>query len=1237
MDDFNKASLEKQAQPISTPFPTPRTYEGVEYYGADDVAKIIGVTRRNVLYWHQQGLFLADKRAHDGRYLYTVERVEQLKSVYHPKWMRGGYEPSPADDDATNAQIRDDIKKAQANIFNLPEKDRRGLEDDTLRHFGFGYLSKWRHPKRPNDQLTARIIAPLGGRNAPAYNAILTNSDRQRVKPVRDNTDKPPKWTDKCLTANNKRVFNPADLTCPIVAATEGEIDCASLWQAVQRGKKLDAGNEANFAGFVALGGTGGASTDLINRLKALPTKPKVIVLFDADQRVRQPGQKESTVEKILRELRDIGVVAVAEFLDDFMSDDDKKSIGGKVDANAILQHFGEDKLYRIFARLVAKAKADFPKAEYEMQQFKAAREAAKKHDDRPRDLSPEITDLIARIKDDVPISRLVEKGYLQHSARGNAHPKGYCCPWCNSGNGTHKTGALAIFDDYVVCHKCNAGGDVLTVYAEVNNMSLRGAEFFNTLRGMCDEFGVAYDPKIFDPPENKSSAQYCKTGNVDADEWQKVKGVFDEMLYLEIRAAEKFLQELTPETLTATVASSSSTARKIALCTFYDFALTAAQKFWLRLEDAIANAVAQVKEAKTTGEILSDDVRLLAQLKVNAVRKTVDREVKAVQRAHEKFQVEAKAKQQAKAAKARLDNYMQNAPTTRKVIDDCPVDLIIPPDVYFGQEVGLQVILPNGTVSQRPAALAPVTVTKKFRNESTGGVMFEIAIKTCDAWRRHEVDGKSLQSARSVDVLGNFGLPIEDAGALAKFFARIIAANDKTLTVTKVFTQTGWTDDDSTDFVYPSQDADYCVRRAGFDFAKELACRGDVDTWTKTFVDAMKAGGSKARVYVGTALAAPLIRKFNIPNLQTHLHGTSGSGKTALEKLTASILGNPRLLIRTFEATPKNRQAVAAAFNDLPMFLDELGTINGKKGEDALSQSIYAYSLGNQNQAQQRNGDTRPLVKFYGSRLSTGERAILKNHDARGNFKRLLEIQCDKMFDDRVAAELHLVAEKNFGHFGRKWIEYVTKHVDEICAQFDDYAVIFTGGHNQREPTLIKAVVAAAVAFQHFMICAGAQDEFDEATCENDAGTIIETLPTLDDMSDDVRAIAALKSFVAAHPKHFMFECEDDKQTISDTTVWATPTFGKHFSDGRVAFLPTELQKILEDELGFASKDALVDAWHRKGLLVTNGNRRDYRITLGKTRPATICFKQSVLSEGYDPRTVYAPPIISSAQNETD
>lgn len=69
----------------------PRTYEGVEYYGAEDVAKIIGVKRQTVMYWQKKGHFTADKRAHDGRYLYLVERVMQLKSVYRSDWNQPAY------------------------------------------------------------------------------------------------------------------------------------------------------------------------------------------------------------------------------------------------------------------------------------------------------------------------------------------------------------------------------------------------------------------------------------------------------------------------------------------------------------------------------------------------------------------------------------------------------------------------------------------------------------------------------------------------------------------------------------------------------------------------------------------------------------------------------------------------------------------------------------------------------------------------------------------------------------------------------------------------------------------------------------------------------------------------------------------------------------------------------------------------------------------------------------------
>lgn len=100
----SQSSVTHQLHPThSLRTPTPRTYNGKEYYCASDVAKIIGVSRIAVVkwnneLWHGAQWFTADLKTHDGVYLYEIERVEQLKSVYHPKWTRGGYETAPFDD-----------------------------------------------------------------------------------------------------------------------------------------------------------------------------------------------------------------------------------------------------------------------------------------------------------------------------------------------------------------------------------------------------------------------------------------------------------------------------------------------------------------------------------------------------------------------------------------------------------------------------------------------------------------------------------------------------------------------------------------------------------------------------------------------------------------------------------------------------------------------------------------------------------------------------------------------------------------------------------------------------------------------------------------------------------------------------------------------------------------------------------------------------------------------------------
>ena len=95
----NPTETKKMAsEPFCTPFapptftfPKPVGKNGKKYFMTIQVAKILGVTRQAVDYWRKQGLFVEDAISHNGAFLYEEERVMQLKAVYHPEWIYGGY------------------------------------------------------------------------------------------------------------------------------------------------------------------------------------------------------------------------------------------------------------------------------------------------------------------------------------------------------------------------------------------------------------------------------------------------------------------------------------------------------------------------------------------------------------------------------------------------------------------------------------------------------------------------------------------------------------------------------------------------------------------------------------------------------------------------------------------------------------------------------------------------------------------------------------------------------------------------------------------------------------------------------------------------------------------------------------------------------------------------------------------------------------------------------------------
>ena len=155
--------------------PMPREFNGKKYYGAADVAKIIGVSKVAVWKWQNDLYFgcppfAADERAHDGRYLYDVERVMQLKAVYRPNWTQGGYDAHEA------AQMSAPTATKAATPARQPIQTLENVPDELLTLPRWFKVAENKRPltkawSNPGNQKTAAEIDALAGFDVVGHDA----------------------------------------------------------------------------------------------------------------------------------------------------------------------------------------------------------------------------------------------------------------------------------------------------------------------------------------------------------------------------------------------------------------------------------------------------------------------------------------------------------------------------------------------------------------------------------------------------------------------------------------------------------------------------------------------------------------------------------------------------------------------------------------------------------------------------------------------------------------------------------------------------------------------------------------------------------------------------------------------------------------------------------------------------------------------------------------------------------
>lgn len=745
-------------------------------------------------------------------------------------------------------------------------------------------------------------------------------------------------------------------------------------------------------------------------------------------------------------------------------------------------------------------------------------------------------------------------------------------------------------------------------------------------------------------PTTNLSASTAIDDFELELLSWKDSFGFISPKIIPDLRAANAFFDDLNPLDISLSDIIGNRGKYFAALFSYY-FPERATKfldtvKAAKKLAKLALNAIAaDTKNRSELGEIIPvvdiSDLAKLADVIPHELKAAIKSLANGVKKNHRQSAVQRHCDEINSSRLAEEKKYSDNPPSTRQFVSDCPIDLVLPQGVKFYDSgiICVDYDKPANRFGGRPevqATAMPIVPTKILREHGKGVTWYEIAIKTSqNTWRRAIVSGDTL-NPRKIFELANFGALITNPNIFARFLAQIIAINNGKIGETTCYTQPGWVDKTFKKFAYPGvSDEGYIVRRDGFNYEKEFATSGDPDLWKNTFCKVCQNGDWLACCFIGTSLAAPLLRPLNLPNLQFHLVGEPNCGKSGIEKIAASVFGNPIEIIRSFGATLKNRIAVACAYRDMPTFLDELGTLQGgKKGEETLPDMIYEFFMGKANQAQKRDGSSRETVNFYGTRVSTAERAILKSHDAQGTYKRLLELRCEKaFFDEDFASRLHSITENNYGHFGRIWINFIIEHLDEIKATyaefiklFDELAPLIRFKQNI-EHTLIKTVVGSLLAYHFFCVAIGIQSEFNWGDFIEQCEFALDEIPTKSETNEAQRALADLQSFIDSNLTRFIYSVHTElpcneklfARTPHEYVPNQSPWFGKFLSDGAVAFFPTVLRDILVNQLGFASADSILKIWADRGILATTKGRglRFYTRVCGKTIP-TYCLASS-------------------------
>ncbi|MDT3499246.1 DUF927 domain-containing protein, partial [Bacillus toyonensis] len=135
---------------------------------------------------------------------------------------------------------------------------------------------------------------------------------------------------------------------------------------------------------------------------------------------------------------------------------------------------------------------------------------------------------------------------------------------------------------------------------------------------------------------------------------------------------------------------------------------------------------------------------------------------------------------------------------------------------------------------------------------------------------------------------------------------------------------------------------------------------------------------------------------------------------------------GNPEDMKVSLNSTRFSIETRAGFYKHLPLFMDELQSINKHKQTEVAEQLLYMISNDRGRERGTKDGDLRESYTWRLIANTSGERSLTASNSQGGSKNRALEIYGKPIPDPQLAKSAYRVAMTNYGTAGKVFIQKV-------------------------------------------------------------------------------------------------------------------------------------------------------------------------------------------------------------------